>query len=163
MDDASVWGALLGVLDERGETLSVAESCTGGLVSHRITEVPGASRVFRLGVVAYSNEAKRSLLGVRVETLARCGAVSEDVAREMAAGVVRAGECDYGVGVTGIAGPGGGSPEKPVGTVWVAVCARGENQGPALRLELTGTRSEIKAASAVAAARILLDSIRPAP
>ena len=163
MEDASLWGAIHRVLRDRGEFLSVAESCTGGLIAHRITEIPGASLTFRLGVVAYSNEAKIALLGVRAETLARCGAVSESVAREMAAGAVRAGGGGYGVGVTGIAGPGGGSREKPVGTVFVAVCGPGEREGPAERLELAGTRPEIKARSAAAAARILLDHVRVSP
>jgi len=162
MDGSSLWGALQRVLEEREETLAVAESCTGGLVSHRITEIPGASRVFRLGVVAYSNEAKIALLGVRTATLARCGAVSEAVAREMAAGAARVGGADCGVGVTGIAGPGGGSREKPVGTVCIAVFGPGEREGPASRLAFAGTRSEIKAASATAVARLLLEFIRTA-
>jgi nicotinamide-nucleotide amidase len=154
---SSVYHALHRVLDERGETLSVGESCTGGLIAHRITEIPGASRIFLLGVVAYSNEAKVALLGVRPETLDRCGAVSEEVAREMAAGAARAGGSTFGIGVTGIAGPGGGSREKPVGTVCVGACRSGRAEAVSARLEFAGTRSGIKAMSAAAAVRFLLE------
>ena len=108
-------------LIERGRTLAVAESCTGGTIAARFTAMPGASAYFRCGVVAYANEAKHDLLGVDTETLARYGAVSEQVARRMAEGVRRVAGADYAVATTGIAGPAGGSPEKPVGTVWIAV------------------------------------------
>jgi nicotinamide-nucleotide amidase len=113
------------LLSERGLTLSLAESCTGGLIGNWITDVPGSSAYFLLGVVAYANEAKRGLLGVREETLARHGAVSTETAAEMAAGVRRAAGSDLGLATTGIAGPGGGSPEKPVGTVCVGLAWEG--------------------------------------
>jgi nicotinamide-nucleotide amidase len=109
------------LLRERGLTLAVAESCTGGLVGHRITQVAGSSHYFAGGVISYSNRAKETLLGVRRETLARYGAVSAETAREMAQGARRALQTDLGLAVTGIAGPGGGTPEKPVGLVYVGL------------------------------------------
>ena len=105
------------LLGERGHTLAAAESCTGGLVAERITDVPGASEVFSGGVVAYSNDAKTGILGVRNETLTKHGAVSEETAAEMAEGVRRLFGAAVGIATTGIAGPGGGTVEKPVGTV----------------------------------------------
>ncbi len=112
------------LLAERKLTLAVAESCTGGLVGHRLTNVPGSSGYFLGGVMAYANEAKEKLLGVSRDTLANFGAVSEETAREMARGVRRELGADIGVAVTGIAGPGGGLPGKPVGLTWVALAAR---------------------------------------
>lgn len=114
----SVTGTLL---KTRGETLATAESCTGGNIAHRFTAMPGASEYFKGGVVAYSNEVKIALLGVNPESLNRYGAVSQSVAEQMAEGVRRATGATYGISTTGIAGPTGGTPEKPVGTVWMAV------------------------------------------
>jgi nicotinamide-nucleotide amidase len=116
------------LLIERKQTLALAESCTGGYIAHRITNVPGASSVFSAGVVTYSNEAKQRFLGVRAETLAANGAVSEPVAREMAEGARRAAQTDYAISVTGIAGPGGGTPEKPVGTVFIGLASAKETR-----------------------------------
>ncbi len=99
----------------------MAESCTGGLVGHRITDVPGSSTYFLGGVIAYAYEAKERLLDVRHATLYEHGAVSEQTALEMARGARRVLGADIGIAVTGIAGPGGGLPDKPVGTTWVAV------------------------------------------
>jgi nicotinamide-nucleotide amidase len=107
-----------------GKTLAVAESCTGGCIAHKITNVPGASESFVEGFVTYSNEAKTRALGVPAELIAEHGAVSEAVARAMAEGAMRAAGADFGLATTGIAGPGGGTPEKPVGTVFVALAAR---------------------------------------
>lgn len=109
------------ILTERGLTLATAESCTGGTIAARFTAMPGASAYFRCGVVTYSNESKTDLLGVDAAEIVRRGAVSEEVARQMAEGARRAAKADYAIATTGIAGPTGGSAEKPVGTVWIAV------------------------------------------
>jgi nicotinamide-nucleotide amidase len=122
-DDEEIESVVVRRLTERKKTLSLAESCTGGNIAHRITNVPGASEVFLGGVVSYANRAKENFLGVRAETLQRHGAVSEAVAREMAAGAREKFGADFALAVTGIAGPGGGTPEKPVGTVFVALAS----------------------------------------
>jgi len=121
IDDEKIEEVLVRLLTERKQTLAIAESCTGGLIDHRITNVPGASAVLLAGLVTYSNEAKKKFLEVKAESLKEHGAVSEVVAREMAAGVRHALGADYGLSVTGIAGPSGGSPEKPVGTVFIGL------------------------------------------
>jgi nicotinamide-nucleotide amidase len=112
---------VLGLLNGRRQTLALAESCTGGAIANRVTNVPGASSVFPGGVVAYSNEAKQKFLGVRAETLKQHGAVSEAVACEMAEGARKKFGADFAIAVTGIAGPGGGTKDKPVGTVFIAL------------------------------------------
>jgi len=109
------------LLTERKLTLALAESCTGGGIAHRVTNVPGASAVFPGGIVAYSNAAKQKFLGVRAETLARHGAVSEAVALAMAEGAREKFGADFALAVTGIAGPAGGTKAKPVGTVFIAL------------------------------------------
>ena len=109
-------------LIERGKTLATAESCTGGNIARLLTAQAGASAYFKGGVVAYSNEVKESVLGVKHCTLETYGAVSEETVREMVEGVRERLGADYAIATTGIAGPTGGTPEKPVGTVWVAVC-----------------------------------------
>jgi nicotinamide-nucleotide amidase len=105
----------------RKQTLALAESCTGGLIANRITNIPGASEIFFGGVVAYSNGVKEKFLGVRAATLKKHGAVSEAVAREMAEGAQKKFGADFAIAVTGIAGPTGGTKDKPVGTVFIAV------------------------------------------
>jgi nicotinamide-nucleotide amidase len=131
-----------------GLKLAVAESCTGGLIGERITNIPGSSDIFLGGVIAYDNAVKVRALGVSEETLQRNGAVSEEVALEMAAGVKTRLAADVGISVTGIAGPGGGSPEKPVGLVWIAVDIR---DAKARRFHLIGDRTEIRQRAAQAA------------
>jgi nicotinamide-nucleotide amidase len=118
-DDEQLEGVLVRLLTERKKTLALAESCTGGYIANRLTNVPGASAVLWGGVVSYANEAKVKLLGVKETTLDTHGAVSEQTAREMAAGIRAASGADYALSATGIAGPDGGSPEKPVGTVFI--------------------------------------------
>ena len=120
-NDDSLESVLIDLLTRRNKTLAVAESCTGGFLCHRLTNVPGSSAVFLGGVVAYSNQVKKDLLGVRAETLRRHGAVSEPAAREMADGARRLFRADYALAVTGIAGPGGGTPDKPAGTAFIAM------------------------------------------
>src|SRR5690606_5551128 len=123
--DMGMEEVVIRLLTEHGLTLAVAESCTGGLIGHRLTDVPGSSAAFLLGVVAYANEAKVRLLGVREETLRQHGAVSTATAEEMAAGARGAAGSSLGLATTGIAGPSGGTPEKPVGTVCVALAWEG--------------------------------------
>lgn len=121
VDDEDLETVVVRGLTERKQTLALAESCTGGALAHRITNVPGASAVLLAGWVTYSNEAKQQLLGVRAETLAAHGAVSEEVAREMALGARQQSQADFALSVTGIAGPGGGTVAKPVGTVFLGL------------------------------------------
>ncbi|HDD25370.1 MAG TPA: CinA family protein [Chloroflexi bacterium] len=111
------------LLRRRGWKLALAESCTGGLIGHRITNVPGSSDYYEGSITAYSYDIKELILHVRHDTLYRYGAVSAETAREMASGVRRAFRADLGVAVTGIAGPGGGTPDKPVGLVYIALSA----------------------------------------
>jgi nicotinamide-nucleotide amidase len=134
---------LLEQIRHRKLTLGVAESCTGGLLGARITQVPGVSDVFRGSVVCYANSAKKMLLGVREETLAEHGAVSEETAREMARGALERLETDIAVSITGTAGPGGGTAEKPVGTVCMAWL--GPNLNESRRFQLRGDRERIRA------------------
>jgi nicotinamide-nucleotide amidase len=146
--------ALNEALAAAGKRVAVAESCTGGLVAKRITDQPGASRVFAGGVIAYANEVKTTQLGVSQEDLERDGAVSEPVARQMALGVARRFGVAAGIGVTGIAGPGGGTPEKPVGTVWLAVAL--DDHVRAHRLSFVGDREQIRERAAQEALAALL-------
>jgi nicotinamide-nucleotide amidase len=120
-EDIPIEKAILNFMDENGLTLSVAESCTGGYISHLITQHPGSSRVFFGGAVTYANELKQSILGVKNETLQQYGAVSKETAAEMVEGALIHFKSDYALAVTGIAGPDGGTPDKPVGTIYIAV------------------------------------------
>lgn len=153
--DGSQLEAVVGrLLRERGCRVAVAESCTGGLVASRLTDVAGSSAYVHAGWVAYSNAAKVALLGVDDALLARHGAVSEPVAQAMATGARERGGVDYGIGVTGIAGPGGGSPDKPVGTVYVAL-ADPEGARRVRRLSLPGEREQVKFQASQAALDLL--------
>jgi len=124
VDVPSIESVVVEKLNERHMTVAFAESCTGGLISKRITDVPGASEVFGFGFCTYANEAKMKILGVKEETLAAHGAVSEETASEMAQGALKVSGADIAVAVTGIAGPGGGTPEKPVGLVYMGVATK---------------------------------------
>lgn len=108
------------LLLEKGKTIGTAESCTGGNIAAHLTAIPGSSGYVNGGIVAYSNEIKARLLHVNPETLKKHGAVSEETVVEMVKGAMKSLKCDYAVATSGIAGPGGGTPEKPVGTVWIA-------------------------------------------
>jgi len=122
-DDEEIEQVVVKLLAQQKKTLALAESCTGGLIASRITDVPGASEVFLGGVVGYANAAKEKFLGVRSKTLKQHGAVSGAVAQEMALGVREKFGSDFALAVTGIAGPGGGTAEKPVGTVFIALAS----------------------------------------
>jgi nicotinamide-nucleotide amidase len=145
--------AVAASLARSGHTLAVAESCTGGLVAKRLTDRAGASRWFLGGVIAYADRVKVEQLGVPAEAIARAGAVSEEVARAMADGVRRALGADAGLGITGIAGPDGGSAEKPVGTVWYAV-AVGDRVAAETRV-FVGDREAVRERSAQAVLNLL--------
>jgi competence/damage-inducible protein CinA-like protein len=142
------------LLRERGLTVATAESCTGGLVAHRLTNVPGSSAYVRGGVVAYANDAKQRLLGVASTTLAAHGAVSEEAAAEMAAGARQSLGADIAVSTTGIAGPDGGTPEKPVGTVCLGLASADETL--AARYQFWGTRDWVK----LLASQVALEWVR---
>jgi nicotinamide-nucleotide amidase len=140
--DISLEQATVNALRDAGLKASCAESCTGGMISHLLTNVPGSSDVLHESIVTYSNGAKQDRLGVSAESLDRDGAVSEAVAREMVRGVMRTGKAGVGVAVTGIAGPDGGSADKPVGTVWLAAAMGDEER--AWRLQVPGDRELVK-------------------
>jgi len=140
------------LLIKGGLTLAVAESCTGGLIGDRFTDIPGSSRYFVGGVIAYSNAAKTKMLGVGRQTLAKWGAVSEQTVREMAVGACRRFGTQVGVAVSGIAGPSGGSRVKPVGLVYI--CVRAGKRIAVERHLFTGGRRSVKAQSAAAALQL---------
>ena len=143
------------LLSARRLRLGLAESCTGGLVGHRITNVAGSSDYFMGGVVSYSYEAKVAVLGVSWDTLHTFGAVSRETVLEMARGARKLFDADIAVSISGIAGPGGGTAEKPVGTTWIALVADGGEWTQ--KFQFQGSREENKAASAEAALQMLLD------
>lgn len=152
-DDETLEGVIGKQLTMRGLSLAVAESCTGGLISHTLTNVPGSSAYFERAFVVYSNRAKEDELGVPRELLKRYGAVSAEVAQAMAEGVRRQANTDYGVAVTGIAGPGGGTAEKPVGLVYIALASPGDTIVE--RHLWRGSREEIKHRTMLAALYLL--------
>ena len=133
---------LFDFLKQNNLTISTAESCTGGMIASAITDVSGSSGFFGTGVVTYSNEAKMKLIGVKRETLERFGAVSEQTAAEMAEGVLKLGDADVAVAVTGIAGPTGGTAEKPVGLVYIGVS--GKYGTFAYKNNFEGSRDEVR-------------------
>lgn len=153
-DDENLEGVVCGLLKKKNLTLSTAESCTGGMVSAMIVNHAGASEVFLEGAVTYTNEAKIRRLGVKKETLEKYGAVSEQVAKEMAEGIAKTSGSDIGIATTGIAGPGGGSEEKPVGLVYIGFYMDGEATFEELRLN--GDRMKVRDRTT----KIILDKLR---
>ncbi len=148
------------LLVQRGQRLAVAESCTGGLISHRITDIVGSSRYFLGSVTSYANEAKMKILSVSQETLEAHGAVSAETVLQMARGVRNLFEANFGISTSGIAGPTGGTPDKPVGTTWIGFSsAEGEE---ARHFLFQGDRLAIKEQAAQAALQILVDHLRKA-
>ena len=159
---AALVARLADALVARGATVATAESCTGGLVAAACTARAGSSAWFERGVVTYSNAAKTELLGVPAAAIAAHGAVSAEVACAMAEGAIARTPATYAVAVTGIAGPDGGSATKPVGTVWIATCARGGG-GEALLLQASGDRAAVRAQSVVRALERLLARVEASP
>lgn len=143
----NIENALLIRFIKGGLTLATAESCTGGSIAARLTRIPGASKYYLGGVIAYSNALKRDVLGVSEETLQAKGAVSEEVVVAMARGVLTLTGADYGIAVSGIAGPEGGTPEKPIGTVWGAIGNK-NNMIYSWKFQAYGNREEIIESSA---------------
>jgi nicotinamide-nucleotide amidase len=158
-DDVTLEEVIGRLLLEKNQTLALAESCTGGLISHRITRVAGSSAYFHGGAVTYANEAKMKFLGVRAATLQQHGAVSEQTVLEMSRGIREQTGAGIALAVTGIAGPSGGSPEKPVGTVWISIAADGRHE--ARRWQFFGEREQIVLGASQAALdwlRLVLNS-----
>ncbi len=159
-------GSVAAILKERGMTLAVAESCTGGRLAAAFTAAAGASKYFLGGVVAYANEVKINVLEVECEAIEKHGAVSREVAGQMAAGVREIAGADCAIATTGIAGPGGGTSEKPVGTVWVATATAIKNADgkvsetvAALKMQFHGSRTEIMDQAVRAAIEALRDAL----
>ena len=153
-NDETLESVIQKMLVETRRTVSVAESCTGGMVSSKLTNIPGSSMCFKQSVVTYSNEAKMQMLNVKKETLEQFGAVSEQTANEMLNGILNLSKSEYAVSITGIAGPGGGSEEKPVGLVYIGVSFNGNNE--VNKCLFLGTRQDIRER----ATNVALDSIR---
>jgi len=151
--DVPLEKVIMDKMAEQKQTLSLAESCTGGVLSHLFTQHAGSSSVYAGGAVVYSNELKEIILGVRKETLRKYGAVSEQTAVEMAEGARSRFHTDYAIALTGIAGPGGGCPEKPVGTIWIAIA--GPDQTISQVFHFANKRLENIERAAVNALRLL--------
>ncbi|MFC1480702.1 competence/damage-inducible protein A [Candidatus Neomarinimicrobiota bacterium] len=152
-DDESMISLVFDALSSQNQTVAVAESCSGGLIASQLTDVAGATGIFKGGVVAYSNESKTRLLDVEEASIAANGAVSEDVTLQMAIGVRKKFEADWGLSTTGIAGPSGGSPEKPVGLVYIAVAS--ESSRIVKKYRLVPARLHHKRATAMTALNLL--------
>jgi nicotinamide-nucleotide amidase len=159
---ADLLARVAAALTARAAMLAAAESCTGGLFAAACTSLAGSSRWFERGLVTYSNDAKTELLGVPASLIERHGAVSAEVARAMAEGLLARSPATFTVAVTGIAGPDGGTPAKPVGTVWIATGARGADAEATL-LEATGDRRQVRERSVVRALELLSARIEATP
>lgn len=158
-DGSSLEATVIRLLREKGKKLATAESCTGGLIANRLTNVPGSSEVFTHGWVTYANEAKMDQLHVPAEMIAAHGAVSEEVARAMAEGALKESGADYVISVTGIAGPGGGTDEKPVGTAWLGLGVRG-GETQAVKVFHPRNRKDFKQAVSQSALNLLRLELR---
>lgn len=159
IDSPSIENTAINILRSKGMTVACAESCTGGLVAKRFTDIAGCSDVFMGGCVTYSNESKVKLLGVDADTLEKYGAVSEQVALQMARGVRMRLGTDVGISTTGIAGPGGGTPEKPVGTVWIAISTAEGDRARLLKLSSMRERAYLRTLAANQAIAQIFDEI----
>ena len=149
--------SIVALLKKHRKSVSFAESCTGGLLSGRFVNASGASEVFKSGYITYSNEEKERILNVSNQTLAEFGAVSEETAKEMALGCAQASKTDFSVSVTGIAGPNGGTPQKPVGLVYIGCCYKGDCD--VIKLSLSGNRNKIREVAVARALRFLREMI----
>lgn len=146
---------LVNIAKEKKLTITTAESCTGGMVSSAITAIPGSSSVFGYGFITYANESKETLLDVKHRTLEKYGAVSEETAREMALGALKNSGAELAIAVTGVAGPSGGSAEKPVGLVYIAIATKDEVQ--VVKNNFSGDRNEIRLATTKKALELSID------
>ncbi|MDQ6629501.1 MAG: CinA family protein [Pseudomonadota bacterium] len=165
-DDADLLERLARALRRQHASLATAESCTGGLIAAACTSLAGSSEWFERGFVTYSNAAKTDMLGVPAELIAAHGAVSAEVASAMAAGALRHSKAGFAIAVTGIAGPGGGTPGKPVGTVWIGVAPSGRAPPTTTLLQVAGSRSVIRDAAvsrALALAVACCEAAAPRP
>jgi nicotinamide-nucleotide amidase len=151
---------VLATCEARGIMLATAESCTGGMIAAALTDIAGSSTVFDRGFVTYSNEAKVEMLGVSPATLAAHGAVSAETAAEMAAGALARSRAGVAVSVTGVAGPGGGSADKPVGLVWFGIAVEGETPRAERRLFEDLGRAFIRAETVATALGLVLEALR---
>ena len=158
VEDISLETAVVQLLKDRGLTITCAESCTGGLLSGRIINVPGVSDVYKAGFVTYSNKAKHKFLRVRNRTLKKYGAVSPQTAWEMAVGAVRVTKSDVALAVTGIAGPDGGTPEKPVGLVYIGCSVKGKVTVKKYRF--SGDRTQIRESTVAAALKLMQKCVK---
>lgn len=145
------------LLKSTNKTLSVAESCSGGLLSNRLTNIAGSSKFLKLGIIAYSNEAKEKLLKIKPELIKKHGAVSEEISIAMATSVRKILNTDFGIGITGIAGPDGGTKSKPVGLVFITVATK--NETLCLKCQFEGSRIQIKTKATTQALNVLSEFI----
>ncbi len=146
------------LLTARGKTVATAESCTGGLLSKLLTDIPGSSRYFTLGLVTYSNDAKEQLLGVPPSIIAKYGAVSKETACLMAYGIKKMAKTDFGVGITGIAGPAGATATKKVGTVFI--CVKGREKEVCRKFIFKGNRLKVRKSASLEAMKLLNKLLR---
>lgn len=147
-----------GLLSKKRLSLSICESCTGGMLGSVITSIPGSSKYFKGGIIAYSNEVKKNIVGVKDYTLNKFGAVSEQTARQMAKGVRAIIKSRIGISITGIAGPGGGTKEKPVGTVFIGIADNKKTK--VYKFHFKGKRNQIRKRVCAHALKLLVDFIR---